>query len=192
MAFFGFFRLGELLPECATSYSIATHLSWEDVAVDSHENPSMVQIHLKRSKCDQFGVGADIVVGSTSKSLCPVTAILQYTKIRGERPGPFFVLPSGDPVTKPWFISQLRTILAAVGLQESQYAGHSFRIGATTMAALAGVEDSTIQTLGRWHSAAFLQYIRMPKAKLASLSGLMARCSHNSQIRSSAPPNTPN
>ena len=63
MAFIGFFRLKELLPDCATSYSIATHLSWGDVAVDSHENPSMVRIHLKRSKCDQFGVGADIVVG---------------------------------------------------------------------------------------------------------------------------------
>ena len=63
MAFFGFFRLGELLRDCATSYSIATHLSWGDVAVDSHENPSMVRIHLKRSKCDEFGIGADIVVG---------------------------------------------------------------------------------------------------------------------------------
>ena len=52
--------------------------------------------------------------------------------------------------------------------------GHSLRTGAATAAAQVGVEDFTIQTLGRWQSAAFLQYIRMPKEKLAVVSSLLA------------------
>ena len=52
---------------------------------------------------------------------------------------------------------------------QGDYAGHSFRIGDATSAALAGVEDSTIQALGRRQSAAFLQYIRMPREQLASI-----------------------
>lgn len=36
---------------------------------------------------------------------------------------------------------------------------HSFRIGAATSAAKAGIEDSTIHMLGRWSSSAFLVYI---------------------------------
>ena len=76
--------------------------------------------------------------------------------IRGDHPGPFFVLDTSTPITKPWFVAQLRGILAAVGLPQGQFAGHSFRIGAATTAA------PTIQALGRWHSAAFLQYIRTP------------------------------
>ncbi len=34
--------------------------------------------------------------------------------------------------------------------------GHSFRIGAATTAVVVGIADSSIQTLGRWQSAAFL------------------------------------
>ena len=41
-AFFGFFRLGELLPESVTAYNPATSLSWGDVAVDNHIEPRMV------------------------------------------------------------------------------------------------------------------------------------------------------
>lgn len=52
MAFFGFFRLGELLPVSAKSFNGHTDLSWGDVAVNNHTNPSMVQVHLKKSKYD--------------------------------------------------------------------------------------------------------------------------------------------
>ena len=94
--------------------------------------------------------------------------------LRGPTPGPFFRRQDSSPATKPWFVDQLREVLAAAGLPHLQYAGHSFRIGAATTAALAGVEDSTIQTLGRWHSGAFLQYIRTPREQLARLSVVLA------------------
>ena len=174
-AFFGFFRLGELLPETANSFRPATDLAWGDIAVDNPSNPQMVQIHLKKSKCDQFGKGSDIILGRTSSPLCPVAALLSFIALRGDQPGPFFLDPEHGVVTKAWFTSEVRQVLNSVGLPQHQYAGHSFRIGAATTAALAGIEDSTIQTLGRWHSAAFLQYIRMPKERLASLSSVMAR-----------------
>ena len=67
----------------------------------------MIQIHLKRSKCDQFGTGSDIVVGRTGENLCPVAALLDYLARRGDTPGPFFLTSSGDPVTKQWFVSHV-------------------------------------------------------------------------------------
>lgn len=173
-AFFGFFRLGELLPGSARAFDAAVNLAWGDVAVDSHENPTMVQVHLRRSKCDQFGAGADVILGSTGRGLCPVKAILRYIDSRGHQPGAFFVDASHRPVAKPWFVEQIRAILESVGAPQHQYAGHSFRIGAATTAAVAGVEDSTICTLGRWHSTAFLQYIRTPKERLAAVAVTLA------------------
>jgi hypothetical protein len=173
-AYFGFFRLGELLLPSAAGFNPKLHLAWGAVAVDSREAPHMVKIHLKQSKTDQLGRGVDVVVGRTDSDLCPVAAILAYIAARGNRQGPFFLTGTGTPLTKPNFIADLRRVLAAAGLPQDDYAGHSFRIGAATSAALAGVEDSTIQLLGRWQSSAFLRYVRTPQARLAAVSRTLA------------------
>ena len=86
----------------------------------------------------------------------------------------FFTDTSRKALSKQRFVKQIRDILNSLGLQQDQYAGHSFRIGAATTAAAVGIQDSTIQTLGRWHSAVFLQYICTPKEQLASLSSRLA------------------
>ena len=174
-AFFGFFRLGELLLSSPMTYDAATCLSWGDIAIDSRDNPSMVQVWLRKSKCDQFGKGAHIILGNTGTRLCPVLAILKYTAARKNQPqGPFFLLSSGVPATKAWFTNQIRATLQGLGFPQDDYAGHSFRIGAATTAAMVGIADSSIQTLGRWQSAAFLQYIRTPASQLASFARTMS------------------
>ena len=170
-AFFGFFRLGELLVESADRFHSTTDLAWGDVAADCATYLSMLRVHLKQSKCDQFGAGVDVVIGRTGCALCPVSALLAYIALRQDRPGAFFLNLEGRPVTKAWFVSRIRAVLTVLGFPQHEYAGHSFRIGAATSAALAGIEDSTIQALGRWQSAAFLQYIRMPRDQLAAMSG---------------------
>ena len=48
-----------------------------------------------------------------------------------------------------WFVNRFWELLGAVGIPAAHYASHSFRIGAATTAALAGVPDSTIQMLGK-------------------------------------------
>ncbi len=63
-----FFWLGELLPESRRTFVPAADLSWGDVAVTS---PHMIQIQLRKSKCDQVGERADIVVSITGTELLP-------------------------------------------------------------------------------------------------------------------------
>ena len=62
----------------------------KDVAVDDHESPSVIRIHLRRSKTDQFGRGVDIYLGATGDELCPVAALLAYLAVRGGEDGPLF------------------------------------------------------------------------------------------------------
>ena len=72
----------------------------------------------------------------------------------------------------------MRNALQAIGLPYQNFAGHSFRIGAATAAARAGVEDSKIQAMGRWSSGAFLAYIKTPREELAQFSSRLISSSH--------------
>ena len=175
-AFFGFCRSGEVTVSSESSYDPQTHLSYSDLAVDQSSDPSMVSIVLKHSKTDQARKGMKIVVGKTGDDLCPVRALLTYLNARGSHPGPLFQWSSGIPLCKAKFIDEVRLALETAKLPAKQFAGHSFRIGAATTAASAGLPDSAIQTLGRWKSSAYLLYIRMESHKLARVSHVMSHC----------------
>ena len=65
----------------------------------------------------------------------------------------------------------LRHGIGQIGLNPQ----HSFRIGAATTAALQGMHESLIKTLGRWESSAYLTYIKTSRPTLAAVaSSLMA------------------
>ena len=174
MCFFGFFRSGEITVPSIAAFDPTVHLAWGDVAFNNPTHPSAIRIRLKRSKCDQFGAGVDVHIGQTGSPLCPVRAVLAYIASRQDAPGPFFRDVRGRPLSKSFFVREVRKVLTQLGFQADQFAGHSFRIGAATVAAQAGIEDSTIQALGRWSSAAFLLYIRTPREHLAQLTSRMA------------------
>lgn len=175
LCFFGFFRAGELILQTQNAYDPKKHLSWGDVTIDNPQAPTTLKIRLKKSKTDQLGNGADIFISKTGCLLCPVAGVLAYMAIRGPGKGPFFKFNTGQPLTKSQFTKHIRLVLQAVGLPYQSFAGHSFRIGAATTAARAGIEDSTIRMLGRWSSSAFLAYIRMPQEQLAHMSRTLAQ-----------------
>ena len=169
--FFGVFWSGELTILSEASFNPAIHLALGDVAVDNRPNSSSVCIKLKCSKCDQFGAGVTVYLGRPNSPLCPVTAL--YMASRQDSPGPFFRDTEGRPLTKTVFVREIRQT-SQLGLPAEQFAGHSFRIGAATAAAQASIEDSAIQALGRWSSAAFLLHVRTPRNQLAQFTSRLA------------------
>ena len=87
--------------------------------------------------------------------------MVSYLARRSHRPGPLFLLENGLPLTRSLVTDRLRAILISAGLP-GDFFSHSFRIGAATSAARAGVPDHLIQVLGQWKSDAYKQYIRTP------------------------------
>ena len=175
VGFFGFFRAGEFTVPSAGAYDPETHLNLSDLALDSHTSPSMVRLAIKQSKTDPFRQGVEIFLGKTGTAICPVNALVQYIGIRPPNPGPLFILSTGVPLTRTYLVSNLQAALRQAGLDDSAYNGHSFRIGAATTAAQRGLEDSLIQTLGRWRSDAYKLYIKLPRAQLANISRMLAQ-----------------
>ena len=173
VGFFGFLRAGEFTSPSLNAFDPEVHLCLSDVALDSHTSPSMVRLRIKQSKTDPFRLGVDVFLGSTGGNICPVQAIIRYITVRSPNPGPLFVTQEGSPLTRAMLVTRLHAALQQAGIPSSQYSGHSFRIGAATTAARNGMEDSLIQTLGRWKSEAYKIYIRIPHQDLAAASATL-------------------
>ena len=175
MCFFGFLRSGEVVVPSDSDYDSSTHLSFGDVRVDSVDFPQYVEVRIKASKTDPFRQGVSVFLGRTDADLCPVGAVLDYMVRRGSGQGPFFLFSDGRFLSRERFVASVRSALQAAGVEASDYAGHSFRIGAATTAALCGVQDSLIKTLGRWESSAYMLYIRTPREALCAVSRSLVR-----------------
>ena len=71
------------------------------------------------------------------------------------RVGPLFNGGRFAPLLRVHITSVVRLLLQGTGVNQAHYSSHSFRIGATTTAAAAGLPVSLIKTLGRWKSNAY-------------------------------------
>jgi hypothetical protein len=79
---------------------------------------------------------------------------------------PFLSIDGRTQIKYDKFSATLKRMVTIQGFDPEKFSTHSLRIGGATALAAAGVPDSTIQTLGRWKSLAFLEYIRTSIATL--------------------------
>ena len=174
--FFGFMRCGEFT---LVRQSDSPPIAFSDIALDSHTSPTVVRICLRRAKCDTFGQGifTDLSIGKTASSVCPVAALVDYLAIRPNHAGSLFTWHDGSPLCRDNFVARLRRVLATFIPDANDYSGHSFRIGAATTAALAGVPDHIIKMMGRWQSEAYTLYVRQSRESLASISNTLTSSS---------------
>ena len=170
--FFSFCRSGETT--VGTTYDPNTHLSIGDVATDNAHNPSVISLNIKHSKTDQGRRGVRVKTGD---DICPISALLLYLANRGTKLGALFLQADTSPFSKSKLVEEVRSALTKAGLPPKDYAGHSFCIVAATTAATVGIQDSTVQILGRWQSASYQRYIRTAPHQLAEVSQELSSCS---------------
>ena len=173
LGYFGFLRAAEFTVPNLASFSPAIHLSVADMAVDSLQSLACLRVRIKASKTDPFRQGCHIHIGLGRAPLCAVQALLAYLSLRGDVPGPLFLLANGQPLSRSILTDWLRQIFSTAGI-EGNFSSHSFRIGAATVAARNGIPDHLIQALGRWTSNAYQLYIRTPSEALAGISSQLA------------------
>nr|XP_033817352.1 uncharacterized protein LOC117368118 isoform X1 [Geotrypetes seraphini] len=155
LAFFGAFRVGELLVHPADTVGarglLLRHVQCGD---------STVSLYLARSKTDQLGRGRTVVLNKINGVTCPVTALCAYMAVRPPLGLALLLHVDGGPLTRYQFLAVLRLVLRRCGEDPAHFGTHSFRIGAATCAFLAGVPGEGIRRLGRWSSDCYRSYIR--------------------------------
>ena len=161
VAFYGFFRASELMPS----------LCWSTIALSSVQ----MSVTLVRSKTDPFRCGSAVHLfpaGSSTHSIGAMTAYAMHVDTSSD--GPVFKAGRFNPLTQKKLNRTLRNLLQQGGFNHINYLSHSFRIGAATTAAAAGLPPWLIKKLGRWHCDAYLTYLRCPDSVLSSVPLVLA------------------
>ena len=160
LAFFGFLRSSEVVA-----------LKVTDIALQE----AALQLRIQTSKTDPFRKGSTIhLTPSGDPVLCPVAALRLFLEGHPGQ-GALFCFANGARLSKCRLTQLVKALAGRSGVDPARYASHSFRIGAATVAAAAGVPDWQIKALGRWLSGAYHAYIRVPDDQLLAIPALLAR-----------------
>lgn len=135
---------------------------------DIEKDEKGLKVTLRRSKTDQEGEGRKVGIPFGSRDeTCPVRALEDWLEAAGIEEGPVFrpVMRNGE--VEPTRLSDravariVQKYIIAVGLDPSDYAGHSLRAGhATTAAANGASERALMNQTGHRSVTMARKYIR--------------------------------
>ena len=153
LSFHGFLRPGEMTNSVNSISFLNTTLS-----------PSAVTLKLLSYKHSK-GKPAVLKIKPTNDQFCPLKSLAQYLLVRGSHKGNLFCDSRGKPIPYLWYNTMFRAVTSSAKLNPA-LRPHSARIGAATWAAMQGVPEDRIKRMGRWVSAAYGRYLRLPSITL--------------------------
>ena len=166
LGFSGSFRVMEMLSRKQGEFDPTTTLLAGDIGLqmfNSNEGTSQVlKVKLKAPKEARLRHGVVVDLYAIGTYLCPVLALKKYVRSLPFSLGdkkPLFRKPDGMAYTAAAFNADLKALLKGTG-QEGIITSHSLRAGLATEMGALGYSDSDIMQVGRWHSSAYLHYVK--------------------------------
>ncbi len=161
VAFFGSFRLGEILSNHVSNPSHEV-LRWKDVQI----SPDHATIHIRFPKILRSQKG-DFVDVFPFKDCCPLEGLKVLKEKKPsfvQQSTPVFTFDNGQFLTPETVSKAIQKFLEKhIGHEAKHFTGHSFRAGIP--AALANstelASDEDIKKWGRWSSNSFETYTRL-------------------------------
>ena len=163
LAFFGSFRMGEILPQQETSFSPKDTLLWGDIKF-LEKNHILIHIKTPKSRLPQ-GEFVDIF-SFPGHNACPVAALVAHRNSQSSPSpsSPVFTFQNGTNLTKKAVNDILPQLLQQhLGPEAKNISGHSFRAAIPAILASHPEEanSSDIMGWGRWKSEAYQSYTRL-------------------------------
>jgi integrase len=151
---------------CALRRGEIVALDVDDVTIDAQ----CMSVSLVKSKTDQFGQGAVVVVDrlADDMELCPVAAVEAWLRIIKESSGPLFrrIAPDGrlDGRLSDRTVARVAKRFAAdMGLRPSEVGAHSLRAGCVTQMKIDGIDDIAIAAHTRHRTLDSLSIYNRPR-----------------------------
>ena len=175
LAYFGCLRGAELAH--TGQFNAELHLTSADMSFhpEADSIPEHIVVTVKRSKTDKLNKGFKIHLRCSRTLVCAYCALSSMLCRRAQLGlsmlprSPLFMFPNAMALSRNVFVQQTRLYLSMMGLESSQYSGHSYRSGSATTAAMAGTPDWQIKLLGRWNSDAYQVYVRASTSSMLDL-----------------------
>ena len=170
-------RAGELVAtRTSLSFTRSRHPSRADVVFeyDAAGRPAACTIWIINSKArgSERLRKLPVPIPMTGKHLSPGLALYHLLHVVDVTPAyaaadtPLFRDPRTGGILNVTYIRQmLRACMTAIGRDPSVYGAHSLRIGGATALAFLRVPGDQIQAAGRWHSGAYLRYLRQTRQR---------------------------
>jgi len=161
LAFFGAFRIHELLSRHEATFDPAQTLLGEDISTTGQASQRILSVKLKCPKEKKAGRPTVVDVFEVGGDLCPLRAWDKWQWHKKKSTGyPVFTWSNGRPLTGRKLNSILGKLLDCRDKKGGKYSTHSFRSGIPTMMGELGHSDEDIKKVGRWSSRAFNLYIK--------------------------------
>ena len=168
LAFFGCFRLSNLVPTSKNMFDSLKHLCRDDVKFEK----GVVLIYYKWSKTNQNCNKVSWV------PICPVNDerfnIVMYLDklfsiVKVPANASLFSFDKKNFHSRHSLVNLLDLCVLKAELPPSDYSWHSFRRGSAVFAFELGLADSAVQLLGDWASSAFKTYLEFSFSKKVSV-----------------------
>jgi hypothetical protein len=163
-AFFGSFRLSEILSKSEWNYNETETLLWSDV---KFTGPDSVLIHITVEKSRNIKGAFIDLFRFSGHNCCPVSCLKALYDVSNSAVNsnkPVFSFESGKLLIADILVNCVRELLRPhLGDEVEGIFGHSFRAGLPAAMAdcpdIANSED--VKSWGRWNSSSFLLYTRL-------------------------------
>ena len=182
LAFWGSFRVCELLPEKSNTIDPRYDLLFRDVRIVMRKvrgkRRKVMLVDLKSPKECKANTGAVTVeIFDNQSDFCPVKAFEKYVECSGglsKKNACFRLRRTGLAFRQRRFNDELKNYFDPI-VKYGRVRGHSFRAGLSTLLAEKGFSEDQIITLGRWNSQAYKRYIK---------NGLLVRARYADRVSS--------
>ncbi len=164
VAFWGAFRLGEILAKNKTKFDKFSDLLWKDILFDNESQK--ITIRIKSAKIPGAPGNLAELFKIKNPSLCPVTALRRLFKHQKKSGSwgaelPIFRRASGKNLTKSSFLKTTDLALKNMGLTKITLGSKSFRSG--MLSALKTLppefQEKHLKLLGRWKGDSYKFYM---------------------------------